>query len=136
MTTPRASTGSARSASASPGSARGGARLLGLLVLLAGLALLLPPLFEGLPLSGQRALAVPPLPTGVGPTRARAGGARSLRGAPLLAWPGAAGGFRRALRGFATPVPSFLVGVLALGVAVWKGGLAGRLARHILVRAD
>ncbi len=45
------------------------------------------------------------------------------------------GGFRSALAGFANPVPYFLVGVLAMGLAVAKSGLAERLARRILAHA-
>src|SRR3989449_6132736 len=42
---------------------------------------------------------------------------------------------RAALQGFASPVPYFLVGVLTMGAAVVKSGLAERLARTILERA-
>ena len=40
-----------------------------------------------------------------------------------------------ALQGFANPVPYFLIGVLTMGVAVVRSGLAERLARSILERA-
>src|SRR5262249_3537219 len=53
----------------------------------------------------------------------------------LLALTGAAGSVRQALQGFANPVPYFLVGVLAMGVAVAKSGLAERVAWHILAGA-
>ena len=42
---------------------------------------------------------------------------------------------RPALQGFANPVPYFLVGVLTMGVAVVRSGLAERLARSILEHA-
>ena len=53
----------------------------------------------------------------------------------LLVLTRAAPGLREALYGFASPVPYFLVGVLTMGAAVVKSGLAERLARAILLRA-
>jgi solute carrier family 13 (sodium-dependent dicarboxylate transporter), member 2/3/5 len=107
------------------------ALILGVLVL----SLVLPPLFPGLPLRGQRALGVTLITIVL--WTARGGldsGATALLGVALLALTGAAPGLRQALAGFANPVPYFLVGVLAMGVAVAKSGLAERLARHILER--
>lgn len=68
-------------------------------------------------------------------TRALDGGVAALLGVALLALTGATGGLRQALTGFANPVPYFLVGVLAMGVAVAKSGLAERVARRILDHA-
>jgi sodium-dependent dicarboxylate transporter 2/3/5 len=99
------------------------------------LGLLLPPLFAGLPLRGQRALLVTLLTIVLWTTRVLDSGATALLGVALLAFTGAAGGFRQALGGFANPVPYFLVGVLAMGVAVAKSGLAERVARRILEHA-
>jgi len=100
-----------------------------------GLALLSPPLFAGLSLPGQRALIVTLITIVLWTTRWIDAGATSLLGVTLLALTGAVGGLRPALQGFANPVPYFLVGVLALGVAVAKSGLAERVARHVLERA-
>jgi anion transporter len=44
-------------------------------------------------------------------------------------------GFREALSGFAEPVAYFLVGVLTIGLAVQRSGLAERVARHFLQRS-
>ncbi|PWU23935.1 MAG: hypothetical protein C5B48_07750 [Candidatus Rokuibacteriota bacterium] len=100
-----------------------------------GLSLLVPPLFDGLPQQGQRALAVLLITIVLWTTRSLDSGATSLLGIALLALTGAAGSVRQALQGFANPVPYFLVGVLAMGAAVAKSGLAERLARRILVHA-
>jgi anion transporter len=100
-----------------------------------GLTLVLPPLFHGLSLSGQRALLVTLITIVLWTTRWLDSGATALLGLTLLALTGATKSFREALQGFASPVPYFLVGVLALGVAVAKSGLAERVARHILDRA-
>jgi solute carrier family 13 (sodium-dependent dicarboxylate transporter), member 2/3/5 len=62
-------------------------------------------------------------------------GVAALLSVALLALTGGAGGMRAALQGFASPVPYFLVGVLTMGVAVVRSGLAERLARAILERA-
>jgi anion transporter len=106
-----------------------------LLVVLGVLAvsLFLPPIFPGLPVKGQRALGVTLITIVL--WTARSGldaGATALFAVALLALTGAAPTLRQALGGFANPVPYFLVGVLAMGVAVAKSGLAERLARHIL----
>src|SRR5262245_64902741 len=107
------------------------------LIALGGAAsLLLPPLFDGLPLRGQRALVVTLITVILWTTRGFDSGVTALLGIALLGMSGASGTFRQALQGFANPVPYFLVGVLALGVAVSKSGLAERLARHILAGAD
>jgi anion transporter len=109
--------------------------LVGLILGALALSLLLPPLFAGLPVRGQRALGVTLITIVL--WTARGGldsGATALLGVALLALTGAAPSLRQALIGFANPVPYFLVGVLAMGVAVAKSGLAERLARHILDR--
>jgi sodium-dependent dicarboxylate transporter 2/3/5 len=107
----------------------------GLIALLGALSLLLPPLFDGLPLAGQRALAVTLITVVLWTTRGLDSGVTALLGIALLGLSGAAGSFRQALGGFANPVPYFLVGVLAMGVAVAKSGLAERVARRILDHA-
>jgi di/tricarboxylate transporter len=109
--------------------------LIVLAVVALALCLFLPPLFPGLPARGQRALAVTLITIILWTTRGLDSGATSLLGVALLGLTGAAGGFRPALVGFANPVPYFLIGVLAMGVAVAKSGLAERLARRILAHA-
>ncbi len=98
-------------------------------------ALFLPPLVDGLPLAGQRALVVTLITIVLWTTESLEAGVTAVLSVTLLALTGAAGGMRAALQGFASPVPYFLVGVLTMGVAVVKSGLAERLARAILVRA-
>ena len=97
------------------------------------LALLLPPLADGLPLAGQRALLVTLITIVLWTTEALEPGVTALLSVALLALTGS--GMRVALQGFASPVPYFLVGVLTMGVAVVRSGLAERLARAILARA-
>ncbi len=53
----------------------------------------------------------------------------------LLALTGAAASLPEALSGFSSPVAFFLIGVLTLGIAVEKVGLAERFARFFLRRA-
>jgi len=62
-------------------------------------------------------------------------GVTALLAVTLLPLSGATPTMRAALQGFASPVPYFLVGVLTMGAAVVKSGLAERLARTILERA-
>jgi solute carrier family 13 (sodium-dependent dicarboxylate transporter), member 2/3/5 len=97
--------------------------------------LVLPPLLPGLPIRGQRALLVTFITIVLWTTRGLEAGAAALLAIALLGLTGASATFRHALAGFANPVPYFLVGVLAMGVAVAKSGLAERLARRILVHA-
>jgi anion transporter len=100
-----------------------------------GLALTLPPLADGLPVAGQRALVVTLITIVLWTSEALEPGVTALLSLALLALTGAAGGMRSALQGFANPVPYFLIGVLTMGVAVVRSGLAERLARAILERA-
>ncbi len=99
------------------------------------LCLALPQLFAGLSLRGQRAIVVTVITVLLWTTSALESGTTSMAAIALLAASGAASGLRDALRGFVNPVPYFLVGVLALGVAVARSGLAERLARRILTHA-
>ena len=112
-------------------------RTLALLVPLAGLtaALFLPPLLAGLPLAGQRALIVTLITILLWTGEILEPGVTALVGVTLLALSGATTNLRGALQGFANPVPFFLIGVLTMGVAVVRSGLAERLARTILERA-
>ncbi|HEY7362732.1 MAG TPA: SLC13 family permease [Methylomirabilota bacterium] len=96
---------------------------------------LLPPLSDGLPLAGQRALIVMLIAIVLWTSELLEPGVTAVLGVTLLALTGAAGSVRDALQGFASPVPYFLVGVLTMGVAVVRSGLAERLARAILTWA-
>src|SRR5258705_94864 len=110
---------------------------LALAVPLAGLAasLFLPPVLAGLPIAGQRALIVTLITILLWTGEILEPGVAALVGVTLLALSGATGSLRDALQGFASPVPFFLIGVLTMGVAVVRSGLAERLARTILERS-
>ncbi len=98
-------------------------------------ALFLPPVLTGLSLAGQRALIVTVITIVLWTGEILEPGVAALIGVTLLALSGATKSLRDALQGFANPVPFFLVGVLTMGVAVVRSGLAERLARTILERA-
>ena len=100
-----------------------------------GAALFLPPLLAGLPLAGQRALIVTLITILLWTGEVLAPGVAALLSVTLLALSGGASSLRDSLQGFANPVPFFLIGVLTMGVAVVRSGLAERLARTILERA-
>lgn len=100
-----------------------------------GVALFLPPLLSGLPLAGQRALIVTLITILLWTGEVLAPGVAALLSVTLLALSGATSSLRDSLQGFANPVPFFLIGVLTMGVAVVRSGLAERLARTILERA-
>jgi len=59
-----------------------------------------------------------------------------ILGIVALALSGGVPTFRQALAGFAEPVAYFLIGVLTLGIAVLKSGLAERVARFFLRRCQ
>src|SRR5262249_23096459 len=109
--------------------------VLGATLALAVLALALPPLVDDLPPGGQGALLVTLILIVLWTTEALEPGVTALLAIVLLALTGAAEGIRPALQGFANPVPYFLVGVLTMGVAVVRSGLAERLARAIFEHA-
>jgi anion transporter len=108
-----------------------------LLLVLAALVvcLALPPLFADLSARGQRAIVVTVIVVVLWTTAALESGTTSLLALLLLALTGAAPTLRDAFSGFVNPVPYFLLGVLAMGLAVAKSGLAERVARRILTRA-
>jgi sodium-dependent dicarboxylate transporter 2/3/5 len=112
-------------------------KTVALAVPIAGLAasLFLPPVLAGLPIAGQRALIVTLITILLWTGEILEPGVAALVGVTLLALSGATGSLRDALRGFANPVPFFLIGVLTMGVAVVRCGLAERLARTILERS-
>src|SRR6059036_789221 len=98
-------------------------------------ALFLPPVFTGLSLAGQRALIVTVITIVLWTGEILEPGVAALIGVTLLALSGATRSLRDALQGFASPFPFFLIGLLTMGVAVVRSGLAERLARTILERA-
>jgi solute carrier family 13 (sodium-dependent dicarboxylate transporter), member 2/3/5 len=112
-------------------------KTVALAVPIAGLAasLFLPPVLAGLPIAGQRALIVTLITILLWTGEILEPGVAALVGVTLLALSGATGSLRDALQGFANPVPFFLIGVLTMGVAVVRSGLAERLARTILERS-
>src|SRR4029453_12994523 len=87
------------------------------------------------PLAGQRALIVTLITILLWTGEILEPGVAALLSVTLLALSGATGSLRDALQGFANPVPFFLIGVLTMGAAVVRSGLAERLARTILERA-
>src|SRR3989442_6853172 len=95
----------------------------------------LPPPFSELSGRGQRAIVVTVIVVVLWTTAALESGTTSLLAIVLLALTGAAPTVRDALSGFVNPVPYFLIGVLAMGLAVAKSGLAERIARRILTHA-
>src|SRR5213594_2307456 len=140
LTQPARSVGGWRRVMSRPETAAAGAtrrKTKALVVPLAGLgaALFLPPLLAGLPLAGQRALIVTLITILLWTGEILAPGVAALLSVTLLALSGATTSLRDALQGFANPVPFFLIGVLTMGVAVVRSGLAERLARTILERA-
>jgi anion transporter len=112
-------------------------KTVALVVPIAGLAasLFLPPVLGSLPIAGQRALIVTLITILLWTGEILEPGVAALVGVTLLALSGATASLRDALQGFANPVPFFLIGVLTMGVAVVRSGLAERLARTILERS-
>jgi solute carrier family 13 (sodium-dependent dicarboxylate transporter), member 2/3/5 len=100
---------------------------IALSVLVAGTIALIPTP-EGLSPTGQRVLAITLLATVLWTTEALPLAATGLGCVVLLAATGASASLTDALWGFAQPVPYFLYGVLVLGLAAGKSGLAARVA--------
>lgn len=99
------------------------------------IALVAIPAPEGLPEAGKRVIAVAVLAIGLWCTEALPAGVTSLVLVLALVVTGAVGGLPEALAGFADPVAYFLIGVLTLGLAVARSGLAERVARFFLRRS-
>ncbi len=89
----------------------------------------------GLPEAGKRVIAVALLAIGLWCTEALSAGVTSLVLVVALVLSGAVPGFREALAGFSDPVAFFLIGVLTIGLAVARSGLAERVARFFLRRS-
>src|SRR5262245_45170572 len=135
MSTVRETTGArepARRAS-QPAGSRSGWIAAGLVALCA--MLIAAPSPAGLPEAGKRVIAVAVLAIGLWCTEALPAGVTSLVLIVALVLSGAVPGFREALSGFADPVAYFLIGVLTIGLAVQRSGLAERVAQFFLHRS-
>src|SRR5262245_10444340 len=98
-------------------------------------AIIAVPAPTGLPEAGKRVIAVAVLAIGLWCTEALPAGVTSLVLVVALVLSGAVPGFREALSGFADPVAYFLMGVLTIGLAVSRSGLAERVALFFLRRS-
>ncbi len=107
---------------------------IAVLVALCG-ALIAMPSPAGLPEAGKRVIAVALLAIGLWCTEALPAGVTGLVLIVALVLTGAVPNFSDALAGFADPVAYFLIGVLTLGLAVQKSGLAERIAGFFLRRS-
>lgn len=96
--------------------------------------MLLAPTPAGLSLEGQRVLAVIVLAIGLRGFETLPPGVTGIAALIALVLTHAVAGIREALAGFADPVAYFLIGVLTMGVAVAKSGLAERVAVMLLAR--
>jgi di/tricarboxylate transporter len=97
-------------------------------------ALMAVPTPTGLSHEGQRVLAVVSLAIGLWCTEALPAGVTGVVVVVALVLSGGVRSFQEALVGFAEPVVYFLIGVLTLGLAVLRSGLAERVARFFLRR--
>jgi anion transporter len=98
-------------------------------------AIIAAPAPAGLPEAGKRVLAVAVLAIGLWCTEALPAGVTSLILIVALVLTGAVSDVPQALVGFSEPVAYFLIGVLTIGLAVSRSGLADRLARFFLRRS-
>jgi sodium-dependent dicarboxylate transporter 2/3/5 len=98
-------------------------------------AIIAAPSPAGLPEPGKRVLAVAVLVIGLWCTELVPAGVTSLILITALVLTGGVPGFPQALAGFADPVAYFLIGVLTIGLAVSRSGLAERIARFFLRRS-
>ncbi|HEY7433749.1 MAG TPA: SLC13 family permease [Methylomirabilota bacterium] len=105
-----------------------------LIPLLGSLAVLAAPSPDGLPSHGQRVLAVIVLAIGLWGLEAFPPAVTGIVAILALVVTGAVPGIREGLAGFADPIAYFLIGVLTLGVAVARSGLAERVAHLLLAR--
>lgn len=95
-------------------------------------AVLLAPTPEGLSDQGQRALAVMALAVVLWATEVLPIAVTGIVGVVLLVLIKAVPDVDRALYGFSQPVSYFLIGILTLGLAVHRSGLAERLAVYMI----
>ena len=95
-------------------------------------AILLAPTPEGLTPEGRRALAVMALAVVLWATEALPIAVTGIVGVVLLVLVNAVPDVGVALFGFSQPVSYFIIGILALGLAVQRSGLAERLAVYLI----
>ena len=103
-----------------------------LIPLVGCLAVLAAPTPAGLTPEGQRVLAVIVLAIGLWGLEAVPSGVTAIIAIVALVGTGAVAGIREGLAGFADPIAFFLIGVLTMGAAVAKSGLAERIAHQLL----
>jgi len=99
------------------------------------IALIAAPAPEGLPEPGKRVLAVAVLAIGLWYTEALAAAVTAVVVIVALVLSGGVANIQEGLIGFADPVVYFLMGVLTIGLAVSRSGLAERVARVFLRRS-
>ncbi len=87
---------------------------------------------QGLTPAGQRVLSIAILSIGFWSTEVLPMGVTGMIVIILLVISKSVSGFQEALYGFAQPVAYFLIGVLTIGLAVLKSGLAERIAHRFL----
>ena len=95
-------------------------------------AIIVAPSPEGLSPQGQRALAVMALAVALWASEALPIAVTGMAGVVLLILVGAVPDTGSALYGFAQPVSYFIIGILTLGLAVQRSGLAERLASYLM----
>ncbi|HWO03546.1 MAG TPA: SLC13 family permease [Methylomirabilota bacterium] len=105
-----------------------------LIPLVGCLAVLAAPTPAGLTSEGQRVLAVIVLAIGLWGLEAVPPGVTAIVAIVALVGTGAVAGIREGLAGFADPIAFFLVGVLTMGAAVARSGLAERIAHQLLAQ--
>ena len=88
----------------------------------------------GLTPAGQRVIAIALLAVGLWSTEVIPMAVTGMAVVVMLVAFGAVDSYQTALYGFSQPVAYFLIGVLTLGLAVSKSGLANRMARFFLQR--
>ena len=121
-----------------PNAGKGEWRALRITVFMAGLsvALMALPTPAGLSVAGQRVLAVAVMAIGLWCTDAIPAAVTGILLVIALVLSRGVPGFPEALVGFAEPVAYFLIGVLTIGLAVLRSGLAERVARFFLRRCE
>jgi sodium-dependent dicarboxylate transporter 2/3/5 len=109
--------------------------LLGVILVTVCSAIIAAPAPAGLPEAGKRVLAVGVLAIGLWCTEILPAAVTSLVLVVALVLSGAVPTLQQATIGFSEPVAFFLIGVLTIGLAVSRSGLAERVARFFLQRS-
>jgi len=107
--------------------------ILAISVIMSSVVFLLPTP-EGLTTAGQSVLSISILAVGLWSTEVLPMAVTGMLVVVLLVIFGAVDNYQTALYGFSQPVAYFLIGVLTIGLAVSKSGLANRMARFFLRR--